>query len=128
MKPRLLARRRVLRLAPVLASALAPWHAALAARLPAGEGSGPRSRARAGDADWPSPARWEELRQRVAGALVPVRSPLSACGGARDEAACTALFKSLKNPYVLGDDRPRGSRSSTRSTARRTTTASISPR
>jgi len=64
----------------------------------------PRSRVRPDDPAWPSPAQWGRLRDQVGDALIPVRSPLSACTGSRDEAACAALFKSLKNPYFLGDE------------------------
>jgi FAD/FMN-containing dehydrogenase len=95
------ARRRLLRIVPVLVSALAPWPVAAAAEAPIPR---PRSRVRPGDAAWPSPARWQALRRQIGDAWVQVRSPWSACNGPRDEAACAALFKTLKNPYVLGDD------------------------
>jgi len=66
------------------------------ARLPA--------RLRPGDAGWPSPASWEELRRAVSGRLLDVRAPFAACFDDAAGAQCDALFKSLKNPYYLGDE------------------------
>src|SRR5437773_11920295 len=63
-----------------------------------------RSRVRPGDAAWPTPAQWQQLAAQVGDALIAVRSPWSACAAAASDAACAALFKSLKNPYVLGDE------------------------
>jgi FAD/FMN-containing dehydrogenase len=63
-----------------------------------------RSRTRPTDPSWPTPADWQQLRQRVNDALIAVRSPIVACMGSPDAAGCAALFRSLKNPYVLGDD------------------------
>lgn len=62
------------------------------------------SRVRPGDADWPSDARWQQLNEAVGGRLVPVQSPLLACRQAPASAACTQLFKSVKNPYFNSDD------------------------
>jgi FAD/FMN-containing dehydrogenase len=62
------------------------------------------SRARPTDSTWPTPSQWQRLGQQVGDALVPVHSPILACAASRDAAACAALFKSLKNPYFLGDD------------------------
>jgi len=80
--------------------------AALAAVLstPLRAAAGPLSRTRPGDPGWPTPARWQQLKDQVGDALVPVRSPLLACTTSHDEAACALLFKSLKNPYFLGDE------------------------
>jgi FAD/FMN-containing dehydrogenase len=64
----------------------------------------PLSRTRPADPAWPGPARWQELGRQVGGTLMAVHSPLLACVGARDAGGCAALFASLKNPYVLGDD------------------------
>jgi FAD/FMN-containing dehydrogenase len=61
------------------------------------------SRVRPGDASWPSPASWEQLRQQVHGRLLEVKSPLAACRTAPESAACRELFKELKNPYYIGD-------------------------
>ncbi|HSC00992.1 MAG TPA: FAD-binding oxidoreductase [Burkholderiaceae bacterium] len=59
---------------------------------------------RPGDVRWPTPAQWQRLSAQVGDALIAVRSPWSACTAPSDEAACTAFFKSLKNPYFLGDE------------------------
>ena len=57
-----------------------------------------------GDPAWPSEVDWTRLREEVGGRLVDVSSPLTAC--LRDPASpgCADLFKSLKNPYFLGDE------------------------
>jgi hypothetical protein len=65
---------------------------------------GPRSRVRPGEPGWPSPTRWQELRRRVGGRLMEVRSPLQTCGEPAARIACDDLFKELKNPYFVGDD------------------------
>jgi len=92
------ARRQLLRMVPAVLAVLGMGKAGLAAV------ASPRSRVRPGDAAWPTPAQWQQLGQQVGDALIPVRSPWSACTASRDEAACAALFKSLKNPYFLGDE------------------------
>ncbi|MBV9518662.1 MAG: FAD-dependent oxidoreductase [Hyphomicrobiales bacterium] len=76
----------------------APAHATVPSQRPA------IARVRPGDPDWPSPARWEELRGRVDGNLIEIHSPLRACEEAPAGAACDHLFKELKNPYFIGDD------------------------
>jgi FAD/FMN-containing dehydrogenase len=77
----------------------------LLAALPtvAGAETRPMSRVRPGQLGWPSPADWDGLRQRVAGRLVEVRSPLHVCDDPTANAACDGLFKELKNPYFIGD-------------------------
>jgi FAD/FMN-containing dehydrogenase len=65
------------------------------------------SRVRPTDAAWPSEAEWNALGQMVEGALVKVRPPFAECQRRAelvDAVTCDALFKSLKNPYRLGDD------------------------
>src|SRR6516162_9380496 len=64
----------------------------------------PSSRARPGDAAWPSPARWAELKEAVHGRLVELKSPLEACRSAPDSPECAKFFTELKNPYYIGDD------------------------
>jgi FAD/FMN-containing dehydrogenase len=59
---------------------------------------------RPGQPGWPSPADWDDLRRRVDGRLIEVRSPLHACDDPAAHAACDSLFKELKNPYFIGDD------------------------
>ena len=63
-----------------------------------------RSRVRPGDAAWPTPAQWQQLAAAVGDALIAVRSPWAVCTASAGDAACAEFFKSLKNPYVLGDE------------------------
>ena len=74
---------------------------AAVAAIPPGRGS---SRVRPGDPDWPSPAEWDGLRQRVGGRLIAVESPLQPCREAPIGEACRTLFRELKNPYYIGDE------------------------
>jgi FAD/FMN-containing dehydrogenase len=61
-------------------------------------------RIRPSDPDWPNAARWEELNRDVGGQLIKVQSPLAVCVDDPRSAACTALFKKLRNPYYIGDE------------------------
>ena len=54
--------------------------------------------------DWPWPAEWDGLRQRVGGRLIAVRPPLQPCREAPIGEACRTLFRELKNPYYIGDE------------------------
>jgi FAD/FMN-containing dehydrogenase len=81
------------------AAALPLASAAAAAGIPA-----PFSRVRPGDPAWPSAAAWQQLASQVGGALVPIRSPLTACAAAPAGAECARLFQQAKNPYFLGDE------------------------
>jgi hypothetical protein len=58
----------------------------------------PTSRVRPGDPRWPGEATWQELARRLAGDLIKVESPLSACVGAPADACAK-----VKNPCYLGD-------------------------
>src|SRR4051794_2264755 len=96
-------RRRLLRLAAGLP--LLPIGAL--AQLGSGVSQAPegmRSRLRPGHPAWPSEARWKALGDALGDALMPLRSPWAECLRSPSGAACTELFKSAKNPYVLGDD------------------------
>jgi FAD/FMN-containing dehydrogenase len=62
-----------------------------------------KTRARPGEAGWPSDAQWEELNRQVGGRLIKVKSPLAECAAAPSDPACAQTFKELKNPYFLGD-------------------------
>ncbi|WP_427913364.1 FAD-binding oxidoreductase [Ramlibacter sp. MMS24-I3-19] len=59
-------------------------------------------RVRPGDPQWPAPEQWQELGNRLRGALQQVHSPWPACRAGA--AACTDLFRRAKNPYFLGDE------------------------
>ena len=61
-------------------------------------------RSRPGDPSWPSAAQWQELNARVGGQLVEVKPPLDGCRAAPVGAECTAFFKGLKNPWLIGDN------------------------
>jgi FAD/FMN-containing dehydrogenase len=61
------------------------------------------SRVRPGDTNWPSEESWNRLGQAVEGRLIKVSSPLNACREAPDSPACKEIFKSLRNPYYIGD-------------------------
>src|SRR5438105_8427021 len=102
MKTSLTNRRRLLRLALSLPFVPATWAAALAG-TPTAPGTG-RSRVRPGEALWPSESQWAQLAQDTGDALLKVRSPWSECLRAASSAGCAKLFKSIRNPYFLGDD------------------------
>jgi FAD/FMN-containing dehydrogenase len=61
----------------------------------------PFRRARPGDAGWPSPQQWEQLKTEVGGHLEQPADLFSACrtGGA----GCAAAAKEIGNPYFIGD-------------------------
>ncbi len=74
-----------------------------AARADEGDTKPIFSRVRPGDAAWPSEESWNRLNRLVEGRLIKVRSPLSACREAPRSLECRELFKSLQNPYYIGD-------------------------
>src|SRR4051812_7959417 len=63
-----------------------------------------RARVRPGEPGWPSSMQWQQLKEQVSGRLIEVRSPLAACRATPASAECAQLFKSMKNPYFIGDD------------------------
>ena len=75
---------------------------AAVAAIPRGRGS---SRVRPADPDWPSPAEWDGLRQRV-------RRPADRCaiaapampGGTHWRFLSHPVPRELKNPYYIGDE------------------------
>jgi FAD/FMN-containing dehydrogenase len=75
----------------------------LPAAMCAASSTGPRHRIRPSDPLWPTQASWEELNQRVAGRLIKVQSPISACEPASDGASCRDVIQDLSNPYYIGD-------------------------
>lgn len=62
------------------------------------------TRVRPGDPAWPSPAKWDDLKQAVGGRLIAIKSPVDACRNSPGSPACAELFRELKNPYFIGDD------------------------
>jgi FAD/FMN-containing dehydrogenase len=80
------------------------WAGGSATGLTAGQVGAAARRVRPGDPGWPTPASWEKLKQAVGGRLVALTSPLDACRTAPESAACSELFKELKNPYFIGDN------------------------
>ena len=97
-------RRQLMRIATTWP--LLSWFAA----LPAAWGATPGAQGRAlkrnlpGDPAWPGEAAWSQLGAAVGGRLVKLASPLETCVSAPASAACTELFKELKNPYFIGDN------------------------
>ncbi len=63
----------------------------------------PEVRRRPGDADWPSPAAWEDLKAEVQGNLRRVDFPISLLQTDPDGTAAADLLDNLKNPYFVGD-------------------------
>jgi FAD/FMN-containing dehydrogenase len=61
-------------------------------------------RVRPGDTGWPTAAQWSALDSRVGGQLIAVQSPFEACRAAPGSADCAALFRGLKNPWLIGDN------------------------
>jgi FAD/FMN-containing dehydrogenase len=64
----------------------------------------PYRRVRPGDAGWPTANQWRALDAEVGGRLIAVKSPIEACRNAPQSEACAAVFRSLKNPWAIGDD------------------------
>jgi FAD/FMN-containing dehydrogenase len=60
-------------------------------------------RVRPGEAGWPTADQWKELDAQVGGRLIAVPRPLEACRADPKGADCDALFRSLKNPWAIGD-------------------------
>ena len=60
-------------------------------------------RVRSGEPGWPDPAEWARLGRAVGGRLVKVSSPFVECAGAPAAASCSDLFRSLRNPFFIGD-------------------------
>ncbi|HKT30235.1 FAD-binding oxidoreductase [Dyella sp.] len=56
------------------------------------------ARVRPGQAGWPSPAQWHELKRAVGGRLLQPQSPFTA-----SKAACEEALKHIKNPFYIGD-------------------------
>src|SRR5436309_4768729 len=63
----------------------------------------PYRRVRPDDASWPSGSEWKDLDTKLDGRLIEVRSPIEACRAAPDSPDCAAVFRTLKNPWAIGD-------------------------
>ena len=63
----------------------------------------PYRRVRPGNAGWPSADQWKELDGQIGGRLIAVPRPLEACRANPKSAECESLFRSLKNPWAVGD-------------------------
>jgi FAD/FMN-containing dehydrogenase len=61
-------------------------------------------RPRPGEPGWPGEAEWEALKAKVGGRLLKLGSPFDACRAAPGDPECSALFRTLKNPWAIGDD------------------------
>ena len=61
-------------------------------------------RVRPGEAGWPSADHWKALDARVGGRLVAIKPPREACRAEPDSPGCADLFRTLKNPWAIGDD------------------------
>jgi FAD/FMN-containing dehydrogenase len=59
---------------------------------------------RPGEPGWPSEEAWLQLKKVVNGNLIKLKSPLFECKDLPKSAECNELFKSLKNPYFIGDN------------------------
>jgi FAD/FMN-containing dehydrogenase len=63
----------------------------------------PYRRVRPGDAGWPTADQWKELDGQIGGRLIAVPRPLETCRANPKSADCESLFRSLKNPWAVGD-------------------------
>lgn len=95
-----ISRRSVLASGSALALAMGLPFGVLGAKAPVA----PFTRVRPGQPGWPDRQAWAELGHAVGGRMVEVRSPLDACVADPGKADCGALFRSLRNPYFIGDD------------------------
>jgi FAD/FMN-containing dehydrogenase len=64
----------------------------------------PLARVRPGDPGWPPAARWDRLREQTGGRLLAVQSPFDVCWSDPTGVNCLELFRTLKNPYAIGDN------------------------
>jgi FAD/FMN-containing dehydrogenase len=83
-------------------AAAAPLAAGLATPLTALAGPR-RSRVRPGQSGWPDAAAWAALSAATGGRLIKLDPPFAAAAAAPDSPATAALFKSLRNPFFIGD-------------------------
>jgi len=91
-------RRTLLKRAAVLPLAVGPVTSVAASAAPT------LGRVRPGDPDWPDASHWAALGRAVGGRLIQVSSPFAACTKASGSDACNELFRSLRNPFFIGDN------------------------
>jgi FAD/FMN-containing dehydrogenase len=66
--------------------------------------AGSRTRVRPGDPGWPTGSDWQALNTATNRGLSAVTAPLNICRADPGGDACGGVFRSLKNPYAIGDD------------------------
>ena len=60
-------------------------------------------RVRPGDAGWPAPAEWQQLKAAVGGNLLDVHPLFDACQSDPKAAACEDVLQHIRNPFYIGD-------------------------
>jgi len=94
-------RRDILKAASLL-PAYAGWPCGPASAQPSSNSRA--ARVRPSDPAWPSQTSWDQLRQQTRGRLIEIRSPIDTCRDDPAGIACRNAFRSLKNPYAVGDN------------------------
>lgn len=56
-----------------------------------------------GESCWPTPADWEELKERMGGRLLDAQSPLEPCRSDTASQACADAMELLRNPFAIAD-------------------------
>ena len=97
-------RRRLLQVVAALIPSMPSMWSWLLGPTPSAAATRSLCRVRPTDAEWPSEASWDRLRQKIRGKPVKVHSPLAECVEAPSSPNCVHIFKELKNPYYLGDE------------------------
>jgi len=86
-----------------LAQVAPAYITATAAKAANGSATASIRRVRPGEPGWPSETDWATLKRQVGGRLIRVPSPVAACAGASDSAACRHVLMNLRNPFYIGD-------------------------
>jgi FAD/FMN-containing dehydrogenase len=90
-------RRKLLKIAAALPlAALAPWKV---------RGAPARTvrRVRPADADWPTPAQWQQLNDASGGNLLALQPLFATCAAGERSAACQEVLAGIRNPFYIGD-------------------------
>jgi hypothetical protein len=88
-------------LAVALSGALSRAWASIRGELKARRG---RARMRPGDAGWPSPGEWDQLKKEVGGRLMKLDSPFANCANSPGDARCAEVVKHVHDPFFLADE------------------------